>query len=186
MVNSAELREGILQKCFRREDTLFSSGETANNKINMELLVSNSDLTDEVVRRLGRLVSREAADFVVGVPNGANWLAELVADRTRMHLMLLHSDADKTISFEDSASRVLAERSGLRGVLVEDVFNRFTATRRVLDFEPVGANIVSAVSVWDRGDPSKRQDLEIPYASLITEHIPEHVLPESELWIYCE
>lgn len=182
-MNIEELREGILQQCFVREDTLFASGVTANNKLDVERLDNNSDLTTEVVRRTGRLVLEDAPDFIVGVPNGANWLAQRVADRTRMNLVLLHADSDKNISYEDKHSEFIAKH-GFRGVLIEDVFNRFTSTRRVLDVEPLGTKIGSVVSVWDRGNTHERTELEIPHTSLITQFIPEQLTSDSELWKY--
>ena len=183
-MNTQELREGILHECLIKEDTLFASGEPADNKLDIERLDSNSDFTSEVVRRLGRKVLEEAPDFVVGVPNGANWLAKEVKELTpKLNLVVLNKDLDGNISFADKRSGYIALH-GFRGVIVEDVFNRFTSTRKVLDLEPLGSKIVSAVSVWDRGNPADRTELEIPHTSLVTEYIPEQLGSHSELWKY--
>ncbi len=178
-----ELREAVLQTCFVREDSVFASGVAANNKLDVERLHKNPDLSKKVIQRIGKLAIEDAPDFVVGVPNGANWLAERVADLTKLNLVVLQADSDKNISYADKHSEYIAEY-GFRGVMIEDVFNRFTNSRKVLGFESLANKISLAVSVWDRGNPNQRTQLEIPHKSLVTEYIPSQLGSDSELWRY--
>lgn len=179
------LRHEILKNCFGRYEGAHASGEGANNKLDLERIKDNQDLTDFVVRALSKNVLEHNPEFVVGVPDGATWLAGKVARRADLYLVHLKREGkDRTaVRFETWADKDAICEPLSRGVLIEDVFNRFTNTIRSLAIPEINKRIVAAEAIWDRG-VQPRKELYLPHRALIEEPIPA-VLPEdSELWRY--
>lgn len=173
------LEEDILQACLEHYDGVFKGGEQANNKLNIEKLGEDKDIADRVVKSMGRIVLEYEPDFLTAVPSGGDWLARRIAkdiDVTFVQLKKLPR-LGKISFFNSAASMSCRKRS--RGVIIEDVFNKFTSTNMVLDITMIEERAEAAVAVWDRGNLMERQPLVIPARALITRHIPA-VLPEDD------
>lgn len=180
MRQALNLRQEVLKTCFGRDDTYFSSGAKANNKLDIELLQDNEELKQIVVQGLSKFVLGHNPEFVVGVPDGATWLADAVATRTGLHCVHLKRNKAQT-EFATDVDRDLICEPLSRGVLIEDVFNKFTQTRRALVIPELKARIVAVEAVFDRGT-LPRQNPSKPHHALLKEHIPAQLPEDSELW----
>jgi replicative DNA helicase len=173
------LDEDILQACFERYEGVFKGGERANNKLDLEKLEKKKEVRDRVVTSLGRIVMEYDPAFVVAVPSGADWLARRIVKHHNLDLVQLRKrPRTGKVDFFDSAARQIC-RQNSRGVIIEDVFNKFTSTRLVMDMPMIEERAEAVVAVWDRGNILERQPLEIPTRALITRHIPA-VLPDDD------
>lgn len=181
-----DFREEILATCLSRYEGKFAGGDRANNKLDMERIYDNPELFEEVVKKLGQAAMEHDPEFVVGVPDGAIRLADAVAlrcDLYSVHLKKTGSDKGK-VEFKDSfVDGEVMCGSLRRGVLIEDVFNTFTSTRRVLAIPELSKKVVAAEAIWDRGnDP--RDEPDIPTRALIKEPIPSILPTDSRLWSF--
>lgn len=178
------LREEILATCFSRYEGEFADGDQANNKLDMEKIYDNPELFEEVTLRLGQVAMEHDPEFIVGVPDGATRLADAVASYCGLfsaHLRRTGSNKDK-VEFKDNFldGKVICG-SLSRGVLVEDVFNKFTSTNRVLAVPELSERIVAVEAIWDRGsDPRSKPD--VPARALIKEHVPSILPADSRFW----
>jgi hypothetical protein len=176
------MRDQILGTCFEPFDGHFASGEPANNKLNLEKLTDHEPLRHAVALALGRFVAGHNPDFVTAVPDGANWLAEDIAGLYALDFVKLRKDpAAKAIDFATPADqdRCLQAESG---VLVEDVFNSFTNTRKILGNFALHGRIQAAYAVWDRGYDNQRPPLSVPHKALFKFAIPPMLPDSSSLW----
>ena len=182
-MTSNELRDEILNSCFAPYEGTFASGAPANNKLDMEHLLVGSNAYNTVVRSIGALATIYQPDFCVGVPDGGTGIAMHVANHMEIGWYpLMRSDDDpSTIVFEYEEDEDHCQEK-TRGLIVEDVFNRFTSTKRVLQIPPIALRAVVAVAVWDRGMPAEREALSIPTKAVIEEHIPAQLPGDSPLW----
>lgn len=190
MVNNVEaetalIRERLFAGCLQLYDEpiTFSAGDKADNKVNVELIRNNPDMRELVIPALSDLVMRHEPDFVVGVPNGATWLADAVAVETGCYLVHLHKDDDGAIDYEDPFLdyEVIATEL-LRGVLIEDVTRTLMNVRRSLAVRGLNQKITSVVTVLDRNPYSQRRIMpDQPLDPLIAEHIPEMLPADSPL-----
>lgn len=178
------IRKQILESCFELHETpiTFADGQPANNKLELELIEHNRNLRDQIVPAMGDLALVHEPDFVIGVPDGATWLSDAVGVEINCYPAHLRRKDDGTMDYEDESIDWEMIVSPLaRGVLVEDVFNRFTNTRRALAVPHLAPKIAGIVAVWDRGvDHPDRQAPSQPYQALISEHIPEMLPPKTE------
>ena len=181
------IRERILDTCFDRYAGTFANGEAANNKLDGEKVQYNHVLRPMITRRLAKLVLRHNPDFVVAVPAGANWLARDIAEQHDLALVRLRRDPRnrERMEFYSSADRENCE-SYERGVLLEDVINRFTNTHRALLIPTLRQRIVAEVAIWDRGPKEDREEPDFPYEVLIDEPIPALLPADSSLWEYAQ
>lgn len=180
----SEIRDYFLEKCFVRDDRVFASGIQANNKIDMERLV-NDPVAHALVERLGGLIVAQRPEFLVAVPNGASWMTAFLCKQLSIPEVQLTKRQDRTIDFlnPEEALRVFDYE---RGVIVEDIFNRFTNTRKVLSLRGMSERVVAVTALMDRGEPTTREPLEIPHIVLVHEPIPEQLSPDSVYWKYAE
>ncbi|MBA3758119.1 hypothetical protein H0X10_00610 [Candidatus Saccharibacteria bacterium] len=185
------MRERVLKTSFQRYDGSFASGKMANNKLELELIPKrNKALGYVIVTSIGNIAMSYKPQFVVAVPDGANWIAKGIAKQQEIPLIKLKKDPEtKAISFRYKTDQRRCSKAE-RGVLVEDAFNEFTNTRRVLEIPELDERIVAVLGIWDRGIHESaggdRQELSLPTRALLTEHIPA-VLPEdSELWKFAK
>jgi hypothetical protein len=181
------IRERILATCFDRYEGTFANGETANNKLDGEKAQYNHVLRPMITRRLAKLVLRHNPDFVVAVPTGANWLARDIAEQHDLALVRLRRDPRnrERMEFYGSGDKEACEAYE-RGVLLEDVINRFTNTHRALRIPLLRQKIVAEAAIWDRGPKEDREEPGFPYEALIDEPIPALLPADSSLWEYAQ
>ncbi|MGC1177128.1 MAG: hypothetical protein WA843_03595 [Candidatus Saccharimonadales bacterium] len=184
------LREEVLQACFTRNDSgkPLAAGQPANNKLELENIESLSELRAVVVRKIGELVMPYDPEFVIGVPYGAIWIADAIAKEYGIEyaprLKARGTASGKQMQYDNEfVDGEVIVRNLSRGVLVEDVFNHFTNTRRALAVPGLSEKIVGIVGIWDRGvSHENRETPTQPYQALVTEHIDEMLAETSELW----
>ncbi len=181
------LREEILATCLVSYNGYFHNGERANNKLDLDRLqLSNPALREKVIAGLGKMAMDFKPDFIVGVPNGANWLAEAVAIEIDVDCPVLEKSEDgRRMYFLDEIERDYCINN-FRGVVVEDVSTHLTSVRQTLAVPEIGCRAVASIAVWDRGRDSERHGLEIPFVPLIKEHIPPILPADSLLWEFAE
>lgn len=180
------LRDVILTECFERYTGIFAGGEEANNKLDLEKIQHHPELRQRVVGALGRIVNLYGPDAVLPVPNGAIWLGEDLAEQHGLACIHLRKDAATgAMDFltKEEEKRCMDMR---RLFIVEDAFTRFTNTWRVLRTNFVARRAVVAAAIWDRGVVTEREQPFIPTHSLLTEHIPAQLPPDSPLWEYAD
>ncbi len=183
---SAHLREAILKTCLKKCDTRFADGEQANNKLDLEEIADNPLLREQVGKQIALLAKKYNPDLVVGVPQGANWLAADVADYLKIQKVLLRKNPEtKVVSFANEEDKIRCEKSS-RIVVIEDVFNKYTSTRRVLALLPASSQAVAAIAIWDRGVENKREPLSVESKALIAFHISAQLPEDSNLWKYVQ
>lgn len=178
-------REQLLAACLQPFEGTFKNGERANNKLIFDKLSSdNPELYERVVKQLSNFALQAEADFVVPVPDGARQLARDVAAQSDSTFIDLIKDTDQDImdfASDDDRQRCLNQ---MRGVIVEDVFNRFTNTRKVLDIPIIAERAVLAAAIFDRGHPYTRNELFIDHRAIATQYIPALLTPEHPAWEY--
>ncbi len=171
------IRKKILETCFEFYETpiTLAAKQPANNKLDLERLEHDSRLRELIVPAIGALAAQYDPEFIVGVPNGATWLSDAVASQLNCYSVHLKRDKDRVMSYENQQldEEMLANPLS-RGVMVEDVFNRFTNTRRALAVPGLAPKIAAVIGIWDRGaGHAERQAPTQPYQALISEHIAE-------------
>jgi hypothetical protein len=180
------VRDRLLSVCLERHEGRFASGQKANNKLDLEKLANDPELEQFVVESLAGRVLEHAPEFVVGIPDGATQLAGKVAVNSGLYLAHLKKNDQDPNKFEFASwadEEAICEPLN-RGVLIEDVFNRFTNTRRALAIPLLAKRIVAVEAIWDRGLPAYREQLDIPCGSIISEHIPDQLPDDSDLWMH--
>lgn len=177
-------QKSILKTCFLKCETRFASGQKANNKLDLERIATDPHLRKKVVEEIASITKVYNPDFVVGVPQGANWLAADVAFRLDIQKVVLSKNpSTNTMSFATNEDKLKCQKLS-HGIIIEDVFSRYTNTRRVLKIPQVANRIVAAISIWDRGLDNGREPLSIKAESLIKLNIPSWLSADSELWRY--
>lgn len=178
------LKSYVLGRCFGRDDKVFASGVRANNKIDIELL-ADDPVGHRMVHALGGVIRRYRPDFLVPVPNGARWITAMLSEELSVPEVFLEKHNDRTIHYPnpEEMERVLGFR---RGVVIEDLLNRYTNTRKVLALPGMAERIVAAAALMDRGDPAVREPLTIPAYALVSEPIPEQLPVDSVYWSYAK
>lgn len=180
------VKEAILKTCFSKVDTTFAGGKRANNKLDLELILDNPTLRKRVGRSIAHLAQTYNPDLVVGVPDGANWLAGDIANYLGINQISLNKDPEtKSISFASDKDALLCA-GALRVLVAEDVFNEYTSTRKVLAIPQIGKRAVAAIGIWDRGLEAERQPIVIETKSLVSFHIPSQLPGDSGLWEYVD
>lgn len=168
-----QLKKVIWDECFSVGETkTYASGRQGNNKLDIEICKEIYGVRQDIKQLLGRIAGRYEPEFIVGVPNGANWLAYDVASYLGVPFVKLqkYDDGSIDIHCQRSAANAYSHKSC---VVVEDVFNQFTNTRKTLAVPPIGKKTQAVIGVWDRGDAVVRQELNVPVHSLIRHYIPE-------------
>ncbi len=156
--------------------------EKANNKLNFDKLFKNPTALRKVARFLGSVAALYEPQALIGIPEGGENLAEAVNLYSEITLPLVLLDKDeensthehKLFTFRDFNDQDLLD-SVKRVVIVEDVFNKFTNTRGVLEVEDVLGKTVGVVAVWDRGIHPSRIPVPVPHEALVQEYIPRHI-----------
>ncbi len=178
------LKEQILQTCFERYEGNFSAGDPANNKLNIDRLAGNPELKNYCVREIGSLAIDNQVDFVTAVPNGANWVAEEVADSYELPFVELYKRPDtRQIDFRTEEDYELACMFD-GGLIIEDAARTFHNLLICLGLKPLDRKVSIAVSIFDRGDPTSRKPLPINYRALVAEYIPPLLPVDSTYWEY--
>lgn len=179
----ARLRHGILTTCFGRYDGELANRDKANNKIDLEKLLQAPEYAALAVAQVARLAREHHPDLLVPVANGANWLGREAALSLGIDCMLMDKDEEtKELSLRRNAAQTYG--ANRRIVIVEDVLRTGTSVGKTLSLPTIGERAEAVVSVWDRGDVATRPDLLVPVISVITEHIPAHLPPDSPYWDY--
>lgn len=183
------LRDRLLQVGFRRYEDSFASGLQANNKLDLsyEALHPHAELLAEVIQRLGELATEYQPDLIVPVPNGANGIGSNVAMKLNIEAACLIKntwDTTQGIYYGNGSAQAINEHE--RIILVEDVINGLTSTRRVMALPGITERLVSVIGIWDRGDPQTR--LVLPRGVVLQAIIQEPIAPmlpeSSKLWEY--
>jgi orotate phosphoribosyltransferase len=181
IVDALHIRKRILENYFEVHDTpiTLAANQQANNKLDLAPIEHDQSLRGLIIPALGDLVLQHEPEFVIGVPTGGTWLADAVANEINCYSAHLKRDEQRNMSYEDQEVDWGMTVSSLsRGVLVEDVFNRFTSTRQALAVPGLNERVVAIIGIWDRGvGHTDRQAPAQPHQALITDHIDEMMLP---------
>lgn len=180
MIATAEkamIRKRLFENYFHLfdEPITLSAGDKANNKMDIEPMRGDPAMRELVIPVFSELVVRHQPDFVVGVPNGATWLADAVAVETGCYVAHLFKDEDGNVDYEDDfIDRELVTNELSSGVLIEDVTRTMGNVNRALAVEGLGEKIIAIATLVDRNPYSQRRKMpEQPVEALISEHIPE-------------
>lgn len=166
------LKQAIWSASFRVGETeTYASGRQGNNKLDIETCKNIYKVRQDLKFRLGAIAIKYKPEFITAVPNGANWLGRDVAHYAGLPFVELKKYDDGSIDIHCQREAVTAYQLG-SCVVVEDVFNQFTNTRKTLAVPPIGDKARAVIGVWDRGDPVHRVALPLPVHSLIKEYIP--------------
>lgn len=189
-----ELLEPLLDLGFRRADTVFASGKHANNKLELDdkRLEQDDWLKEQVVEALGKIALEFEPEFVAGVPEGATRLGVRIAKYVSNYSdyivqpLLLQKIENGSLKYfnyrnQQDFNTVLACR---RGVIVEDVSNEFTNTRKVLNIPGLRQKTVAVLSIFHRGPAEARESLEVPSLSIVEHYIPPQLEQDSLLWVH--
>ena len=191
------LRDEFFAATFAHYEGMFAGGQLANNKFRVEESLNRNGQPDPHALLRARIVSRMShqirwgslrhpdrkTDFILPVPDGAVWLGRMVARSLGIVCIETQRSPEDRNIFQLARPYTAEELDGLiRGVAVEDVFNRFTNTRRTMAIDELGSRVVAAQAIIDRGDPSIRVALEVPHYALITEQVPDMLPADSPLW----
>lgn len=186
-MNAAHLQERLLDIGLEHYDGFFADDQPANNKLDLgyERVSQHSEVCDEVLYRMYHIARKHRynPDFIVGVPNGAIGYAARLAAMLEVdynpHLrkdpntkkLYYANDIDK-----DSVSRLQ------RGILVEDVLNRRSSTRRALRLPGLGPKTTAVIAVFDRGIPEERYAIDKPVHAVVARPIPAELPQIHALW----
>lgn len=179
----SELEGQLLRVGFRRYDGTFAGGQKANNKteLDYDTLARHPRLLDRVVELMCEEAESYNPDFFVGVPDGATNLAGRVAREYGAYHVSL-----RRVSKEEMGYKTEIDRSSIAhlgdGVLIEDVLNQLTNTRRALMVEGLDPKILAVIGILNRGMPGEQQPISKPIHSLVTRSIPAILPPSDELW----
>jgi hypothetical protein len=189
-----DLLEPLLDLGFKRQDTIFSGGKTANNKLHLddETLEKDNWLKEQVVQTLGKIALEFQPDFIAGIPKGASKLGIRVAKEVSRHSehivkpVALRKKEYGDLKFFDYESQhdfntVLACQ---RGIIVDDISNEFTNTRKVLSIPGLRQKTVAVLSIFHRGPAEARESLEVPSLSVVEHYIPPQLEQDSLLWVH--
>jgi adenine/guanine phosphoribosyltransferase-like PRPP-binding protein len=173
------IRDELIATCLVEADYRQASGLPSNNKLVVERLRDNDQLARQVVGNLAHLAIGHEADFLLPVPDGANWLAEAVSLETGIDYGLLHKADDGTVEALPDTDEQLTDAS--RVVIVEDVLNRLTTTRKVLAVPTVADKAKAVIAVFDRG-PVDRDRLKLPMEAILRLPIAAILPKDDKLW----
>lgn len=185
MSGPEELGDQLLEAGFRRYDGVFAGGQQANNKteLDYETLLRHPQLLNQVVELICEKAEPYKPDFFAGVPDGATGLAERVAQETGAYFVRLKRPSKTEMSYATTADR---DRVGCLqgGILLEDVLNRRTNTKRALDIEGLGPKILAVIGILDRSipEPEDRKTIGKPVHSLVRRPIAPILPDDDELW----
>ena len=177
------LQRKFLAATFEREDYIQANGAVSNNKFVIERL-RGSELEPTVIEALGVMATGYQADLLLSVPSGGDWLVEAVSrDRGIQPAYLKKNHKDKSfIVPPDTVETIVASK---RIVVVDDILNMLTNTRKVLALPGVGEKAVAAVGVIDRG-PTDRPELAIPTIAVLRMEVPPVLPAKHDLWAYAD
>ena len=153
----------------------FAGGAKANNKLKLgseEVLQANPVLHDWIVADLTKLALPYEPDFVVGVPEGASGYANAVSGRLSRELdkdiysVKLTKLPDRTVVFANEVEENTASML-TRGILIEDVINTRSSTKKALDLGSFATQVVAVAAIFDRGIEGKKHDVGRPVLSLV-------------------
>lgn len=179
----------LLSECLELGQFRLASGEKSNNKLNIDKLYEHPHHLRTILMRLGRLVIRQEPDLIVGVPSGGCMLAERLHDdgyvQTPTARLTKIELGDERVGFDfDSGFDSELVEDSSRIVIVEDVFNRLTSTRKVTNMPLIRDRVIAAVAIWDRGFHPSRPPLDVPSEALVTRGIPNFIKPSNPYYPY--
>jgi orotate phosphoribosyltransferase len=180
-----KLREDFYKAAFSRYEGRFASGEIANNKLEVDKLQRMPSLRAQVSEALVLVAKKFNPDMVMAVPRGGNWVAIDLAWNLGAAILLLDKN-EETGDFHFQSGGEDALRTSRRLLIVDDMFTKFTNTRKAMELPGVRERAVGAVAIDDRGDSSKRVDVNLPHDALFQEYIPPVLPANSRFWKYAE
>lgn len=186
-MTSERFREALLYAGFGRYDDLHASGEHANNKLSLgyDELSGSHELCGRIVYGLSGLAAVYKPDLLLSVPSGPDEYARRMGRFMGVRVLVPYKDPEtKEISVDEDSEKVIEASETI--VLVEDVPNSHTNTRKVLALQGVEERVVALAGIWDRGNPSTRKTLPngIKTSSMVTEFIPARLRSDSGYWKY--
>lgn len=176
------LQTELLKATFCREEYVQASGQPANNKFIVERL-RGSRLQAPVIGALGAMATHYSADLLLAVPSGGDWLAEETSYGTGIPYATLWKDEDKSFIVPPDAAEDIA--ASTRIVVVDDILNMLTNTRKTLALPGVAERAVAAIAVIDRG-PVDRPRLDIPAEAILRMPVEPQLPANHELWQYAD
>lgn len=187
MSNAAELRGPILRACFGEYEGTFASGVEANNKLDLERLPQRPALAARIAVEVGGLVSRYNPDLLVPVPNGANWLVDMISAARGIDRIVARKDPETKAVTIRNGDEICSQAHRL--VVVEDVLNGGTNSGRVIEALDCPEKVVAVVGIWNRGDIVAQQQRfseiaghEVAVVAAVEEYIPPMLPTDSPLW----
>lgn len=169
------LEDDILRHCFLAGEFQFANNETANNKLNLEIIENRPGIRSRVIARMAHMVTAHHPDLIIATPNGANWLASDISWQSGVGRLLLDKN-NETGDFSYLPHGEAAVEKSQRIVIVEDVLNKLTNTGKVYRLPGVAERTEAVIGIWDR-NPDRESTLPVPVEALITHAIP-NMLPE--------
>jgi adenine/guanine phosphoribosyltransferase-like PRPP-binding protein len=173
------IRNELIATCLVQEDYRQANGAQSNNKFIVERMQTNPELMRRVVSELGWLATSLQPDLLLPAPDGANWLAEAISLETGIDFGLLHKSDDGTIEPLPDTREKLESADAV--VIIEDVLNRLTTTKKVLSMPDTAGKVSAVIGVFDRG-PTDRDPLSIPVQALLRLPVPDQLPTDDKLW----
>lgn len=168
-------RDQLLARTFIAEDTVFASGQRANNKADADRVQEGSPLFLETCYMLGALAVDMEPDAITYVPTGARRFAVRIAGQFQIPLIEMERSPENpgrtNYRYVDDASRVVAEESE-RIVVVEDVTSTLASVNGVLEIPGIRPRARGLVAILRRGLASEERPIGIESRWLIEEHMP--------------
>lgn len=178
--------EELLEVGFMRYEGVFADGQPANNKLDLGYpnLAPHTALFRKIVLGLCEVAEQYKPEFTVGNPDGATGIAGAVAlemDLYCVHLVKRAGNIEYSMLFDEDAVNQLGS-----GLIVEDVLNRRSTTKKVLGLPQLAPKISAVIGIFDRGIMGENVELDKKVHALVTQPI-EQLLPEdSPLWRYAK
>jgi hypothetical protein len=157
-----------------------ASGAPANNKFEIGRL-QGSPLQATVIEALGSLATDHRGDLLLSVPTGGDWLVQATSRATGIPYKTLSKSEDRSFLALPAAAQAIAESR--RIIVVDDILNMLTNSRKVLEITGVEERSVAAIGVIDRG-PRDRPELDIPTQAVLRMPVDPLLHERDSLWQY--
>lgn len=158
----------------------FASGQTANNKLDMEKLLVHRTRRKKVIVPLTDNVVEHSPQAVWGVPRGGQMAARHVANLLGIGFIQLRKDSKhhvpgaKNFIFANPESEALA-RDCDRLVGIEDVTTEMTSLCGALQLPLLDEHTLAIESIWRRGGEGVERPIDKPMRWLIERPLPNHI-----------
>jgi orotate phosphoribosyltransferase len=149
------------------------SGLPANCKLEIddEFLKENDKIARSVAVNLAEQVGEYEPSLIVPVPDGANYLGELIAKHLSISYLAMSKKEDRTYGFRSVADRIHASRISRIGI-VDDVYTTGGSLRDISAIPELRGKVVIAGVIWDRSDPAIPKNLEFDLVSVVKRYVP--------------